>query len=152
MSLICIWTISRYLSYMEKIWEESNKENHCCMISRYGPYMEINMEKRWNKLIIKLLYHFQILAIYGENMEGKCNIIIFVTSFQTCIWYKSEPVLYSTHSPHVINNAIDLSGRNVIMISPSISPNSLKYMRTHSFFHHTFIQSWIKIMPESYSP
>ena len=93
------------------------------------------------KQINKLLYHFQILAIYGENMEGKCNIIIFVTSFQTCIWYKSEPVPFCTHSPHVINNAIGLSGRNVIMISPSISPNSLKYMRTHSFFHHTFIQS-----------
>ena len=43
MGLVRIWTISRYLSYMEKIWKKTKLQS--------------------------VLHDFRILPIYGENME-----------------------------------------------------------------------------------
>ena len=50
------------------------------MISTYWPYMKKTWEK--GKTNQSAVAPFQILAGYGENMEGNCNIIIFVTLFQ----------------------------------------------------------------------
>ena len=138
MHLISIWTISRYLSYMDNIWIKTKQKKHCCMISRYWPYTKKTWEK--GKTNQSAVAPFQILAGYGENMEGNCNII-FVTLFQAWFGINLSYLAYSPHSP-TCGKAIGFSSRNVNMISPLILPNSLEiYEHTHSFlFHHTFIK------------
>ena len=62
--LIHIWTISRYWPYMEKIWTKLNS------IVSVVPFPDIShIWSKYGKTEKKpVLYHSQIMAIYGKNM------------------------------------------------------------------------------------
>lgn len=70
--LICIWIIFRYWLYMEKIWIKLNS------IVSVVLFLDISyIWSKYGKIEKKLvLYYFQIMVIYGENMEDKLKNIL----------------------------------------------------------------------------
>ena len=75
MGLICIWTISRYLSYMEKY---GGKLNYNQSVATFPDIAHI-----WRKYGRKIKKqqvsdHPQMLPIYGENMEENEETFIIV--------------------------------------------------------------------------